>query len=67
MKIVVRGWGHRDNPSVPWCKDKEIQPAFFTCPAGKNVPGAGNAILTSLGLLCIGLGISRTEFPVARE
>jgi hypothetical protein len=76
MEIVVRGIetglyfitkGHQFYPYVPWCKYKEIQPAYITCSAENELFSAENVILTSLRLLCIGLGVSRTEFPVTRE
>lgn len=76
MEIVVRGIetglyfitkGHQYYPYVPWCKYKEIQPAYITCSAENDLSRAGNVNLTSLRLLCIGLGVSRTEFPVTRE
>jgi hypothetical protein len=76
MEIVVRGIetglyfitkGHQIDPYVPWCKYKEIQPAYITCSAENDLLRAGNVILTSLRLFCISLGVSRTEFPVTRE
>jgi hypothetical protein len=68
MKNVVRGnGGTPDCFRCPWCKDKENKPVYMSCPAEKDVKGAGKAMSTSLRLLCISLGVSRTEFPVTGE